>query len=76
MIRLALALALVAHLRHQGFRLFDTQFVTPHLASLGAVEISRAAFQRQLRAAITQPASFAGPVPDPYSVTQLSTQTS
>ena len=37
-----LALAhLTAHLRDCGFTLFDTQFLTPHLATLGAVEISR-----------------------------------
>jgi leucyl/phenylalanyl-tRNA--protein transferase len=32
---------LVARLRVGGFRLLDCQFITPHLASLGAVEISR-----------------------------------
>jgi leucyl/phenylalanyl-tRNA---protein transferase len=38
-----LALAWLIHrLRAGGFRLFDTQFLTAHLASLGAVEISRA----------------------------------
>lgn len=58
------ALAWLVHrLRAGGFRLFDTQFLTPHLASLGAVEIPRAAYQRQLAAAIALPASFA---PDQY----------
>ena len=33
---------LVARLRVGHFRLLDCQFMTPHLASLGAVEISRA----------------------------------
>lgn len=32
---------LVALLRHAGFKVLDCQFVTVHLASLGAVEISR-----------------------------------
>ena len=32
---------LVALLRHAGFKVLDCQFVTEHLASLGAVEISR-----------------------------------
>ncbi|WP_127114250.1 leucyl/phenylalanyl-tRNA--protein transferase [Shimia sediminis] len=32
---------LIAHLSARGFTLFDTQFITPHLASLGAIEISR-----------------------------------
>lgn len=55
-----LALAFLVHrLRAGGFQLFDTQFLTPHLASLGAVEISRAEYQRQLAAALTQDASFA-----------------
>ncbi len=45
-----LALAhLVDHLRRDGFTLFDTQFITPHLASLGAIEISRAAITNALR---------------------------
>jgi leucyl/phenylalanyl-tRNA--protein transferase len=33
--------ALVAHLRANGAVLLDVQWVTPHLASLGAVDISR-----------------------------------
>jgi leucyl/phenylalanyl-tRNA--protein transferase len=33
---------LVARLRHGGYRLLDTQFVTNHLLSLGAVELPRA----------------------------------
>lgn len=32
---------LVDHLQRCGFSLFDTQFITTHLASLGAVEIAR-----------------------------------
>jgi leucyl/phenylalanyl-tRNA---protein transferase len=67
---------LVAGLRQCGFRLFDTQFLTPHLASLGAVEIPREDFQRQLRAAITRRATLSGPLPDAYSVTQDRTQMS
>jgi leucyl/phenylalanyl-tRNA--protein transferase len=35
---------LVARLRVGGFRLLDCQFITDHLASLGAVEISRSAY--------------------------------
>lgn len=44
----------VLHERLQagGFLLFDTQFLTPHLASLGAVEIPRAAYLRQLAKAL------------------------
>jgi leucyl/phenylalanyl-tRNA---protein transferase len=43
---------LVARLKRGGFTLLDTQYITPHLASLGAVEISRAAYHRRLRAAL------------------------
>ncbi len=38
--KVALA-TLTAHLHAQGFTLFDTQFITPHLRSLGGVEIPR-----------------------------------
>ena len=43
---------LVARLRLGGYALLDTQFVTPHLASLGAVEISRAEYHRRLERAV------------------------
>jgi leucyl/phenylalanyl-tRNA---protein transferase len=53
------ALAYLVHrLRAGGFTLFDTQFLTPHLASLGAVEIPRSAYKRQLSAALERPARF------------------
>jgi leucyl/phenylalanyl-tRNA--protein transferase len=54
-----LALAhLTAHLLRCGFVLFDTQFLTPHLASLGAYEISRAAYHKRLAAALKRPADI------------------
>ena len=43
---------LAARLRANGFGLLDAQFVTPHLASLGAVEISRAEYRRRLGQAL------------------------
>ena len=49
---------LAARLVKGGFRLLDTQFVTDHLASLGAVEITRAAYHRALDAAVGRPARF------------------
>lgn len=53
------ALAYLVHrLIAGGFVLFDTQFLTAHLASLGAVEISRAQYQRQLAQAVQGKASF------------------
>ena len=45
-------LHLVEKLRAGAFTLFDTQFLTPHLASLGAVEVSRAAYRRMLAEAL------------------------
>jgi leucyl/phenylalanyl-tRNA--protein transferase len=58
---------LVDRLRQGGFALFDTQFVTAHLLSLGAVEIGRAEYHRRLASALERDAAFdrAGPVPDP-----------
>ncbi len=57
-----LALAwLVARLRAGGYRLFDTQFLTPHLASLGGVEIPRAEYHRRLTEALALPATFDPP---------------
>jgi leucyl/phenylalanyl-tRNA--protein transferase len=50
---------LVARLRAGGYRLLDTQFITPHLASLGAVEITRKAYRARLAEAIDRPADFA-----------------
>src|ERR1700730_6111185 len=44
--------ALVEHLRARGYVLHDTQFLTPHLATLGVVEIPRPEYERRLRAAL------------------------
>ena len=49
---------LVARLRAAGAKLLDTQFVTPHLASLGAIEVPRADYHQMLDAAISEPADF------------------
>ncbi len=40
---------------HAGRRLLDTQWQTPHLASLGVVEIPRAEYLRRLEAALPLP---------------------
>ena len=45
--------ALVEHLRVRGFVLHDTQFLTPHLATLGVTEIPRKVYERRLRAALS-----------------------
>ncbi len=46
---------LVARLRAGGFKLLDTQFMTTHLASLGAREVSRETYRKLLAAAIEAP---------------------
>lgn len=71
-------IALVARLNAGGFTLLDTQFVTPHLATLGAVEISRAAYHQKLDTAVNRPAHFhALPLETPRQrLLQLTTQTS
>lgn len=49
---------LVARLRVGGFRLLDTQFVTPHLAQFGAIEVARESYKRQLAQWIDHPANW------------------
>ena len=69
---------LVDRLRQSGFTLFDTQFITPHLASLGAVEIPRAEYQRLLDGALNGSARFDASTgaPSPQDVLQRNAQTS
>ena len=45
---------LVAHLAARGFGLLDVQLLTPHLASLGAVEIDRDVYLARLEAEIVR----------------------
>ena len=49
---------LTRRLRAGGFTLFDAQFLTPHLASLGAVEVSRAPYRRMLAEALRREARW------------------
>ena len=71
------ALAWLVHrLRAGGFRLFDTQFLTPHLASLGAVEVSRFRYRALLAEAMAQSATWNPPGYSPAPVPHRSTQTS
>lgn len=69
-----IALAWLIHrLRAGGFKLFDTQFLTPHLASLGAIEITRADYHRRLQDAISTKATFypAGYAPYPSLISSM-----
>jgi leucyl/phenylalanyl-tRNA--protein transferase len=49
---------LVARLVRGGFTLLDTQFLTSHLASLGAVEITRADYRSRLAIALQANGDF------------------
>jgi leucyl/phenylalanyl-tRNA--protein transferase len=51
-------LALVERLRARGFVLLDVQWVTPHLASLGAVSIPRRKYLRLLAQALERQCAF------------------
>lgn len=74
--KLALAY-LTTHLQASGFTLFDTQFLTDHLASLGAIEISRAQYQAHLHDALQGQAQFSKlGLPSAQDVLQRRTQTS
>ena len=69
---------LVARLRHGGFRLLDTQFVTDHLVRFGAVEVSREKFQGLLEDALLGSADFSrfSSKASPSDVLQAVSQTS
>lgn len=69
---------LVDQLNRTGFTLFDTQFLTPHLASLGGQEITRGAYRQRLVEALEGEASLtAEPLAaSGQEVVQRNTQTS
>jgi leucyl/phenylalanyl-tRNA--protein transferase len=74
---------LVDHLKRSGFTLFDTQFVTDHLLTLGAEEISRAEYHRRLEKALEIDARFnqselgsSSPASSGSGIVQRITQTS
>ena len=50
---------LVARLKAGNYRLLDTQFVTPHLATFGAVEVPKRRYHRLLEDALSGHADFA-----------------
>jgi leucyl/phenylalanyl-tRNA--protein transferase len=64
------------HLRASGFTLFDTQFLTDHLASLGAIEIPRAEYLEKLSEAVQSQAEIGSrQLPDADSVLAASAAT-
>jgi len=59
---------LVARLIAGGFTLLDTQYVTEHLRSLGAIEVSRRRYRSQLDLALLHEGNFAAlPLDHPVS---------
>ena len=74
-----IALGCLCHrLAKRGFALFDTQFITPHLRSLGGIEVPRAFYHEALEAALPLNVSFgpSGPLAAPQDVLQRNTHTS
>lgn len=66
-----------SHLRRSGFQLFDTQYLTQHLASMGGVEIPRQIYRRRLAQALSvKPDIHAAALPDAQALSQEITQTS
>jgi leucyl/phenylalanyl-tRNA--protein transferase len=55
--------ALVRSVFGAGIELFDVQFVTPHLQSMGAVEVSRSDYLRLVAAARQEPLDLRGLTP-------------
>lgn len=54
----ACLVALVEHLKMRGYVLHDTQFLTPHLESLGVTEIPRREYECRLRKALQLPCTW------------------
>ena len=52
-------MALVARMRERGLSLLDIQWVTPHLAQFGAIEIAREDYLLRLSQVIDEPRAFA-----------------
>jgi len=69
---------LVARLKLGGFTLLDTQFVTGHLARMGAIEIPRAVYQIRLDEALAVQGDFfkLSPAASPDDILQVLSHTS
>ena len=50
--------ALVMRMRERGYSLLDTQWMTPHLATFGALEIPRSTYELRLRACVDDACRF------------------
>jgi leucyl/phenylalanyl-tRNA--protein transferase len=68
---------LVARLKIGGYRLLDTQFVTDHLKTFGAIEVPRRQYHKLLSAALVGEADFTAvplhrPIPGDEAVARAS----
>ncbi|MCT6837023.1 MULTISPECIES: leucyl/phenylalanyl-tRNA--protein transferase [Bombella] len=61
---------LMAALRRGGYKLLDTQYITPHLARLGGVSVPFIAYKQQLEAAMMQEGHW----PDDISLEALAAE--
>jgi leucyl/phenylalanyl-tRNA--protein transferase len=67
---------LIARLRAGGFKLLDTQYVTDHLKTFGAIEVPRRQYHKLLEAALAGEGDFAAlgmkrPVTGAHALAQL-----
>lgn len=60
----AVMVVAVTSLARRGIRLFDVQFKTDHLASMGAIEVSRLDYLERLKTATTESVSLDDLLPD------------
>ena len=61
---------LVARMKAGGYQLLDTQFLTDHLTTFGAIEVPRARYHRMLTAALQDDAGTEAFSPQPWSGAQ------
>ena len=50
--------AMMARVNYGGFQIFDTQFPSPHLKSLGGIKVEKKTFDKMLKLAIIKQADF------------------
>ena len=50
--------AMMARINYGGFQIFDTQFPSPHLKSLGGIKVERKNFEKMLKLALMKQGNF------------------
>ena len=50
--------AMMARVNYGGFQIFDTQFPSPHLKSLGGIKVEKNNFEKMLKLALIKQANF------------------